>query len=89
MKILGNVTDELEANVVVAKDQEQYVPLPAHIFPDGMVCCCLELSDEELKEIAATGKLYVSHLTFNTPLQPFFVTGKQETFKEHINQYQK
>lgn len=88
MKILKNITDDLTANVVIAENQDEYVSLPAHVFPNGMVCCCLELSKEEIEEIARTGKIYVSHLTFNTSLQPFFVTGSQDLFKSHIKEYQ-
>lgn len=89
MKILEQVTDELQANVIIAEKQDEYTSLPAHVFPNGLVCCCIELSKEELEEVKNTGKVYVSHLTFKGPLQPFFVTTKQDLFKEHIELYNK
>lgn len=87
MKFLEQITDDLKVNVEFAKNQEEYQNLPAHKFDNGLVCCCLELDKDELEEIIKTGKVYISFLTFNQPLQPFFITGSQELFKENINFY--
>ncbi len=57
-------------NVILAKDQPEYTPLPAMLMPDGLVITCWELSEEEKAEIAETGKIYLQQLTFNQPLQP-------------------
>lgn len=57
-------------NIVFAKDQPEYQPLPAMIMPDGQVITCWELTKEEIEQISSTGKLYLSQLTFNQPLQP-------------------
>jgi len=57
-------------NVVFAKDQPEYLPLPALRMPDGMVITCWELSEDEKKQILETGKIYLQQLTFNQPLQP-------------------
>lgn len=57
-------------NVVFAEDQPEYQPLPALLMPDGEVITCWQLDAEELEEITRTGKIYLSQLTFNTPLQP-------------------
>lgn len=57
-------------NVVFAKDQPEYQPLPALRMPDGEVITCWEISDEELEEIVKTKRIYLSQLTFNQPLQP-------------------
>lgn len=57
-------------NVVFAKDQPEYQPLPALRLPDGEVITCWQLSAEELEQIAITGKIYLKQLTFNQPLQP-------------------
>lgn len=87
MKILYNVTDELKANIEIAKEQDEYQTLPAYVFPNGLICCCISFDGDELEEITRTGKVYVSHMTFKSPLQPFFITGSQDLFKEHIQIY--
>lgn len=57
-------------NIIIAKDQPQYQPLPAIRLPDGEVITCWELTKEEIEIIKTTGKLYLKQLTFNKPLQP-------------------
>lgn len=58
---------------VLAKNQPQYTPLPVHVgsqddsFP---MTACFELSEEEKAEIAATGKLWYTQITFGHPFQP-------------------
>ena len=59
-----------EQNVVFAKGQPEYLPLPAHRTPNGAVTSCWELTAEEREEVARTGKIYLTCLTFNRPLQP-------------------
>jgi len=59
-----------EQNVVFAKDQPQYLPLPARREEDGMVITCWKLSFIERVKILFTGKMWLSQLTFNDPLQP-------------------
>lgn len=58
-----------EANIVFAKDQPQYHPLPAH--SDGHhVTSCWRLSLWERIRLLVTGRLYLQVLTFKQPLQP-------------------
>jgi hypothetical protein len=62
-----------EQNVIYAKDQPQYWPLPAFKLPNdarGQVICCWKLTWIERIKIAFTGKIWHSMLTFNKPLQP-------------------
>ena len=59
-----------EQNVVFAKDQPEYSPLPAYVGANGKVTCCWELSDEELKTLCETKKIWHQILTFENPLQP-------------------
>jgi len=59
-----------ECNVVYAKDQKEYLPLPAHRTKKGEVTSCWKLSLWERLQILFTGKLFLSVLTFNHPLQP-------------------
>lgn len=57
-------------NVVFAKDQPEYLPLPALKLEDGYVVTCWELTPEEVSNIAVTKRLYIGLMTFNMPLQP-------------------
>lgn len=59
-----------QSNVVYAKDQPEYLPLPAHKSEDGCVSTCWKLTLRERVRMAFTGRLYLSVLTFNRPLQP-------------------
>lgn len=68
-----------EQNVVFAKDQPEYQPLPAfrNDSPQGEVITCWQLSFSERLRILFTGKLWVSLMTFNKPLTPSFFTTKK------------
>lgn len=61
-----------EQTTVIAKDQKEYNPLPAHV-EGGVVTSCWEPDAEDIKRLAMYGKLYVSQLTFGGPLQPLTV----------------
>lgn len=63
------------ANTVFAKDQPEYLPLPAHVADDGTVTSCWRLSPEELAEVQRTGCVFVGQLTFGQALQPQFVAA--------------
>ena len=76
-----------EQNTVYAKDQPEYIPLPAHKTEEGQVISCLEMSMDEIAEITRTGKIWVSVLTFNYPLQPMLICAfKNELFEEDDTQ---
>ena len=59
-----------ECNVTYAKNQPEYLPLPAHKTDDGVVTSCWRLSVMERLKIALTGKVFVQVLTFRQRLQP-------------------
>ena len=65
--------DFKESNVVYAKDQKEYMPLPALKFADGTVCTCWKLSWKDFFKVMWHRKVWVSVLTFNQPLQPLLV----------------
>jgi len=67
-----------EANVIYGKNQKEYEPLPALKFEDGTMVTCWRLSWRELLSIVWKRKVWVSVLTFNKPLQPLYITTKQE-----------
>jgi hypothetical protein len=55
-------------NVVFAKDQPQYQPLPALRLPCGEVITCWGLSWRERWRLLVSGRIYLSQLTFYAPL---------------------
>lgn len=59
-----------ESNVVYAKDQPEYLQLPAYRNHCGDVICLWKLNILERIKIVFTGKLWLHVLTFNHPLQP-------------------
>lgn len=70
-----------EQNVVFAKDQPEYQPLPAFRNSGGMgeVISCWQLTPRERLRMLFTGKLWVSLAMFGKPLTPsFFTTRKSD-----------
>lgn len=70
-----------EQNIVFAKDQSEYQPLPAYISPadTGEVVSCWKLSFKERIILLFTGKLWVSLMSFHRPLTPsLFTVTKSE-----------
>ncbi len=63
--------DEL---VIYAKDQPEYIPLPAWKGPDGMRVTRWKLTLGERLRILFGGSIWLSILTFNRPLQPVKLT---------------
>lgn len=62
-----------EVNQVIAKDQPEYLPLPAHRranSPEGEIVFCWALSWPQRLKVLLTGKLWHSVWTFNNSLQP-------------------
>lgn len=62
-----------EQNCIIAKDQPQYLPLPAFVDKNteqGIVVSCWKLTWKERIKCLLFGKIYLQILTFNHPLQP-------------------
>ena len=61
-----------EQNIVFAKDQPPYLPLPAYQDDEqgGRVFHCWQLSFIERVKVLFTGKLWINVLNFHKPLQP-------------------
>lgn len=74
-------------NVVIAENQKEYLPLPAHVAEDGTVTTVWQLTMEERTEVLNNGRLYIRQLTFNHPLQPIcpsvvpFTDMQEEKYK--------
>jgi hypothetical protein len=64
-------------NITYAKDQPEYLSLPAHKSADGKVTSCWGLSFFEWLQVAFTGKIWLNILTFNKPLQPLKMSVKR------------
>jgi hypothetical protein len=69
-------------NVIFAEHQPEYQSLPAIKLSDGEVITCWQLSDDEIRQLVQTKKLFISQLTFNTPLQPILPSVNLEEFFE-------
>lgn len=62
-------------NTVYAKDQPEYLPLPAYRTPDvEEVTACWGMSWRERIRVLLTGRVYVTLLTFGKPLTPSIVS---------------
>lgn len=69
-----------EHNIIFAKDQPEYQPLPALKLdtPEGEVITCWKLSWKERLRVLITGEIWLSLLSFNKPLTPSFMSTKKE-----------
>lgn len=62
-----------EQTVVIAENQPEYIPIPAHrhyIDAQGRITCCWRLSLRERVKLLFTGHIWHQVLTFDEPLQP-------------------
>lgn len=75
-----------EQTVVIAKDQPEYLPLPAYRFANdlqGRIVCCWRLSIWDRVKLLWTGRIWHQVLTFNHALQPQLLSvGKPKMPKE-------
>lgn len=55
---------------VYAKDQPEYIPLPVHCTPSGIVTSRWKLTWRERLYILFFGHFWLQCMTFNRPLQP-------------------
>jgi hypothetical protein len=67
--------------VIYAKDQLEYFPLPAEKWKDGTVVTKWSFTWREKLKILFSNGIYLSVLTFNKPLQPLrmSLTRPEET----------
>lgn len=59
-----------QANIVLAKDQPEYNPLPAFFDMQGTMVTAWQMDEDERKEFLRTGRIYLTQLTFGKPFQP-------------------
>jgi hypothetical protein len=72
-------------NVVFAKDQPEYQPLPALRIdsPTGEVVSCWKLTPKERIKIIFTGRVWLSLMSFNKPLTPSFLAVNRKEVYSH------
>jgi len=76
MKPVSPVVPGLDIEeVIYAKDQPEYLQLPAIVGKDGMVVSRWKLTWFERLVVLFCGSVWVWQLTFNHPLQPQKVTA--------------
>lgn len=79
-----NATEFEERTVLLAKDQPQYNPLPAHCDPrdpEGRITFCWSPSLRERLKILVTGRIWHQVLTFGGPLQPQLLLADKPELK--------
>ena len=59
-----------QQELVYAKDQPEYNPLPVHINSRGVILSRWKLSDAEREAIVNGADIWLYVCTFNQPLQP-------------------
>jgi hypothetical protein len=62
------------SEITFAKDQPQYIPLPALRFQDGLVVTRWKMSWKERIQILFGSSVYLGLLTYNRPLQPIRIS---------------
>jgi hypothetical protein len=68
-----NLVEFPEQTIVIAKDQPQYRPMPAHQYAHdapGRIVCCWQLTWRERLVVLFLGRIWHQVLTFNQALQP-------------------
>lgn len=72
-------------NVVFAKDQPEYQPLPALKIdsPNGEVISCWKLTFKERIKIIFTGRVWLSLMSFNKHLTPSYLAVNRKEIYSH------
>ena len=72
-------------NVIFAKDQPEYQPLPALKLntEQGEVISCWRMSLKERLKVLFTGKVWVSLTMFNKPLTPNYLSVNRKEVYSH------
>ena len=80
-------TEFKHQNIVFAKDQPEYQPLPALRLdtPQGEVISCWKLSFKERLQVLVFGRVWVSLMMFNKPLTPSFLSVKRKDVFSHTD----
>jgi len=74
----------LQYEIVIAKDQPQYIPLPAVVSGDGLVVTRWRFSFWERWSILITGNLWHSQMCFSEKPHPIRIQTDEPQFQELI-----
>ena len=72
-------------NIVFAKDQPEYQPLPALRLetPQGEVISCWRMSFKERIKVLFFGRVWLSLMSFNKPLTPSYMAVNRKEVYSH------
>ena len=72
-------------NIVFAKDQPEYLPLPALKIdsPQGEIVSCWKLSFKERIKVLFLGNVWLSLMMFNKPLTPSYMSVNRKDVYSH------
>lgn len=72
-------------NIVFAKDQPEYQPLPALRIdsPQGEVISCWRMSFKERLKVLFYGRVWLSLMSFNKPLTPSYMSVNRKDVYSH------
>jgi len=72
-------------NIVFAKDQPEYMPLPALRIdsPQGEVVSCWKMSFKERIKVLFFGRVWLSLMSFNKPLTPSYMSVNRKDVYSH------
>lgn len=82
-------TEFKHQNVVFAKDQPEYKPLPALRIDSqqGEVISCWKMSFKERIKVLFTGKVWLSLMSFNKPLTPSYMSVNRKDVYSHPDDF--
>lgn len=72
---------DLLEKTVYAKDQPEYMPLPVRRTPDGEVVSCWKPNWPARLKMLFGGRVYLTLLTFNNPLQPIRISVEKPEYR--------
>ena len=74
-------------NIVFAKDQPEYQPLPALRIdsPRGEVISCWKMTPKERLKVLFTGRIWLSLMSFNKPLTPSYMAVNRKEVYSHTD----
>jgi len=59
-----------QSEIEIAKNQDEYLNLPAHVDEDGIVTACWGMTWKERFSVLFSGKMFIQVMTFGGSLQP-------------------
>lgn len=71
-----------DVDVTFAKDQPEYIPLPAQWIDQYTILTCWKLTDEEIEVLKKKKKLWIGIKTFGKPLQPLLPSVNKKDFDD-------